>query len=750
MNHLPLDNGSVASADMLEGVLGRITFHAPDTGWTVARLQVAGSREPVPVVGTMLSPEAGESVRLFGAWTQHPQFGRQFRFERYQLIRPTTVAAIAAYLQGGLVHGIGPVLAKALVKHFGDRTLEVLDREPERLREVPGIGEGRAQALQDAWARHQGVHQIMIFLHEHGVGPSLAGRIYGRFGDRAIEMLEREPYALAREIWGVGFATADRIARSVGIGPDDPSRLEAGLLHLLNAATDDGHLYLPREMLLERGRELLDCGEQVLELALERLEYEGEVTSEPCGAEVAVYARRLYEVEQEVAGRLRALAEYRAPGVPPMAELRRWLDLREGFGEMALSDEQVCAVDGALRHGLSIITGGPGTGKTTVTRAIVDACRSLGKPVLLASPTGRAAKRLEQVAGQEASTVHRLLAYDPSRSGFRHGPDDPLPRSLLILDEASMLDIVLARYLLRAVPKGGQVVFIGDADQLPPVGPGDLLRDLVNSDVAPVYRLTEIFRQAAGSDIVRSAHLLNRGESPRFVKHKDWLKERGDCVWLEEEEVEGAVARVVKTATESLPKMGFGTGDIQVITPLRRGPLGVAALNELLQAALNPPASSKAETRRGETTFRTADRVLQQVNNYDRGVFNGDLGTITKVDLDARSLIVEYLLGTVQYPFSDLDELELAYAMTVHKSQGSEYPAVVIVVHSSHYIMLHRNLLYTALTRAKRMACIVGNNRGIWRAIRNVTQRDRFTRLGKRLAGELPAEVPMRRPVEEP
>lgn len=749
MKRSPLDNGPPSSADMLEGVLGRITFHAPDTGWTVARLQVAGMREPVPVVGTMLSPEPGESVRLYGTWTQHPQFGRQFRFERYQLVRPTSVAAIAAYLQGGLVHGIGPVLARALVKHFGERTLEVLEREPERLREVPGIGEGRAQALREAWARHQHVHRIMVFLHEHGVGPSLAARIYARFGDRSIEILERDPYALAREVWGVGFATADRIARSVGIEPDDPARLEAGLLHVLTAATDDGHLYLPRPLLLERGRELLDCSQQVLELALDRLEDQQEVALEECDAEVAVYVRRLYDVEQEVAGRLQALARYRAPDVPPTEQLRRWLDLREGFGELALSHEQVRAVDGALRHGLSVITGGPGTGKTTVTRAIVDACRSLGRPVMLASPTGRAAKRLEQVAGQEASTVHRLLAFDPSRSGFRHGTEDPLPRGLLIVDEASMLDIVLARHLLRAIPKGGQVVFIGDADQLPPVGPGDLLRDLVNSDVAPVFRLTEIFRQAAGSDIVRSAHLLNRGESPRFVKHKDWLRQRGDCVWLEEENIDDVVARVVKTATESLPKMGFRTGDIQVITPLRRGPLGVVALNELLQAAINPPAPGKAETRRGETVFRTADRVLQQVNNYDRGVFNGDLGVITSIDLEARSLIVEYPMGPVPYAFSDLDELELAYALTVHKSQGSEYPAVVIVVHSSHYIMLHRNLLYTALTRAKQMACIVGNNRGIWRAIRNVTQRDRFTRLGKRLAGELPAEIPSRRIVAE-
>jgi exodeoxyribonuclease V alpha subunit len=749
MPRLPLDNGPVSSADVLEGVLERITFHAPDTGWTVARLQATGMRGSVPIVGTMLSPEPGESVRLYGTWTDHPQFGRQFRFERYQLVRPTTVGAIAAYLQGGLVHGIGPVLAKALVKHFGDRTLDVLDREPERLREVPGIGEARAQALREAWARHQGVHQIMIFLHEHGVGPSLAARIYARFGDRAIEMLEREPYALAREVWGVGFATADRIARSVGIGPDDPARLEAGLLHVLNAATDDGHLYLPRPLLLERGRELLDCGLQAIELALERLEDQDEVAVEEHAAEVAVYNRRLYEVEQEVAGRLRALAQYQAQDVPSLEELQRWLELREGFGELTLSEEQVRAVDGALRHGLTVITGGPGTGKTTVTRAIVDACRSLGKPVILASPTGRAAKRLEQVAGQQASTVHRLLAYDPSRSGFRHGLDDPLPRGLLIVDEASMLDIVLARHLLRAIPPGGQVVFVGDADQLPPVGPGDFLRDLVNSNVASVFRLTEIFRQAAGSDIVRSAHLLNRGESPRFVKHRDWLRERGDCVWLEEEDVEAAVRRVVKTATESLPKMGFRPSDIQVITPLRRGPLGVAALNQLLQAALNPPAPGKAEVRRGETIFRTADRVLQQVNNYDRGVFNGDLGTITSIDLNARVLTVEYPLGPVQYDFADLDELELAYALTVHKSQGSEYPAVVIVVHSSHYVMLDRNLLYTALTRAKQMACIVGNNRGIWRAIRNVTQRDRFTRLRLRLAGELPAQVPPRRSRDE-
>ncbi len=724
--------------ESLEGVIERITFHTPDTGWTVARLAADRGREGAAIVGCMLSPEVGEAIRLFGRWQKHERFGRQFRFERYQLVRPATAAAIRAYLGGGLVEGIGPKLAQALVAHFGDKTLDILDSDPDRVREAPGIGKQRARALQEAWQRHRTIHHIMVFLHEHGVGGALAARIFSLYGDQAIEMLERKPYQLAREVRGIGFATADRIARSVGIAHDDPGRLEAGVNHALRTATDEGHLYLPLPLLITHAERLLEVDAQRVELAADRLRAADDLLVEVFEGEVAAYLPTLHQVECEVAGRLRYLSANHPPGAPTLAQTRAWLARRESMGELVLNREQAQAVAGALAGGVSVITGGPGTGKTTVTRALVDACRAMGRPVALASPTGRAAKRLQQLAGHEASTVHRLLAYDPVKGGFKHGPDSPLRVAMLILDEASMLDVMLAREVLRAMPAQGQLVLIGDADQLPSVGPGSLLRDVVASDAVNVFHLSEIFRQAEGSDIVHSAHLLNRGEAPHFPRRQEWVKERGDCVLLEEEEVEAAADRVVRTTTESLPRLGFRPHDIQVITPLHRGPIGVAALNALLQEALNPADPAKPEVRRGEIALRQGDRVLQTINDYDRGVFNGDIGVIRDIDRGRRTLTVDFDLGPVEYEFSALDEIELAYALTVHKSQGSEYPAVVMVIHSSHYIMLQRNLLYTALTRAQRMACVVGNQRGIWRAIQNVAERDRFTRLAARLRGELP------------
>jgi exodeoxyribonuclease V alpha subunit len=738
--------------ETLIGALDRITYHAPDNGWTIARLIVAGTGAPVAVVGIMLGPEVGESVRLFGEWQTHPRYGRQFRFERYQLVRPATTPAIRAYLGGGLVEGVGPMLAGALADHFGEETLDVLDSAPERLTEVTGIGRVRAGAIREAWARHQSVHRVMVFLHEHGVGGALAARIHALFGDQAAEIMERQPYRLAREVRGIGFLTADRIARRVGVASDDPARVDAGILHVLHTATSEGHVYLPEEALVARAMALLDVGEQGVQMGLSRLAETGEVRSETYATGNAVYGRPLYEAEVEVAQRLLALATAPITACPSGAQVEAWLERRVAMGEVALSPEQAAAVVGALRAGLCLITGGPGTGKTTVTRAIVDACRSLGRSVSLASPTGRAAKRLQQLAGHEASTVHRLLAYDPYRHGFRYGAEEPLPAAVVVLDEASMLDLLLARDLLRALPPGRQVVFIGDADQLPSVGPGSFMRDLIRSGAAAVHRLTRIFRQAAESDIVQSAHLLNRGESPRFPTRQEWVQGRGDCVFLEEDEPEAAADRAVRTAVDSLPRLGFAPRDIQVITPLHRGPIGVSTLNQRLQEALNPASPHKAEVKRGEVALRVADRVLQVTNNYDKSVFNGDIGFVSAVNPGERRVLVSFEDGEVSYDFSELDELELAYALTVHKSQGSEYPAVVLIVHSSHYVMLQRNLLYTALTRAQRMACVVGNQRGLWRAIRNTSGHERFSHLAQRLEsgasrtdcpGQLPGTSPL-------
>lgn len=733
-----MEDAPPQEVESIEGVLERITYHAPDSGWTIARVTVPSSATSVAAVGAMLSPEVGESVRLYGQWQTHPRYGPQFRFDRYQLVRPGSAVAIQAYLGGGLVEGVGPKLAATLVAHFGDRTLDVLEHEPERLTEVAGIGGKRARALREAWARHHSIHQVMVFLHEHGAGGALAARIHAAYQDQAIEVMEREPYRLAREVRGVGFLTADRIASSVGIATDDPARVDAGLLHALGVGTDEGHVYLPREMLIERARALLDVPEQVAEMGVERLWSAGKLCVEAHGDEVAVYDHRLYSTEAEVARRIGRLAAGPVVGVPAAQQVAALLSARGALGEMELSAEQIEAVTGALQSGVSVITGGPGTGKTTVTRALVGACRVLGRSVALASPTGRAAKRLAQVSGHEASTLHRLLAYDPYRRGFRYGVDEQLPVAMVVVDEASMVDITLARDVLRAIREGGQVVFVGDADQLPSIGPGLFMRDLVRSGAGAVYRLNTIYRQAAGSDIVQSAHRLNRGEAPGFPTHQEWLQERGDCVLFEDDEPEAVADRVVRTVVQSLPRLGYGAGDVQVITPVRRGPIGVESLNARLQAELNPEDSARPQLSRGDVVFRTGDRVLQVVNDYDKGVFNGDIGVVGSVQTADRCLTVQFEVGAVEYGPAELDELDLAYALTVHKAQGSEYPAVVLVIHSSHYVMLQRNLLYTALTRAQRMACVVGNQRGLWRAIKNTSGHERFSRLAERLSGELP------------
>lgn len=720
--------------ETLEGCVERIVFHAPESGYVVMHLRC--DRERVTAVGNVSEPQIGENLRLYGRWVVDARYGRQFRFDSYQLVRPSTTEAIIAYLASGQVEGIGEGLARRLVEHFGEDTIRILDEQPERVREVEGIGRKRAEALIGAWRRQTRMREILLFLHEHDIRGALAAKIATTFADRTIEVLERDPYVLTRRIRGVGFITADRIARSVGISPTDPARLQAGLLYCLDQATGEGHLFLPERVLLEEGERLLDVERPLLERALGQLADAGEVALEDTPRGHAVYLPELLATEREVARRLLDLAASELPGAPAPEQTAAWLAQRGELAGVVLSRQQTEAVAGALSERLTVITGGPGTGKTTIVRVLASACRALGRDVALAAPTGRAAKRMAELAGAEASTIHRLLAYDPFKGAFTHNQDNPLEIDTLIIDESSMVDLPLARDLLRALPDRAQVIFIGDADQLPSVGPGSFFRDLVESNAVPVFRLTEIFRQAGESLIVENAHRLIRGEKPILVP---WRRRRSeDCLFVHAREAETAADLVIRAVTREIPKLGFEPEDIQVITPMHRGPLGVAELNRRLQEALNPGGPRKPEVRFGDLVLREGDRVLQVVNNYDKEVFNGEIGRVTRVDAENRYVTVAFADQDVSYDAQDIDQLQLAYAMTIHKSQGSEYPCAVICMHSTHYIMLRRNLLYTALTRAEGLAVLIGNSAGIMRAASNTEEARRYTLLRERLAGEAP------------
>ncbi len=720
----------------LTGTITSLVHHNPDDGFCIAEL-TPEQGAPVTIVGVIPGAVAGESLRVRGTWERHARYGRQLRVQSYELVRPSTAEGIVGYLSGGLFPGIGRKKAEALVKYFGERVLDILDDHPQRLSEVPGIGPKLAERITAAWQEHREVHRIMVFLHEHGAGPAMASRIYQKYRSNAMHVLEREPYRLALEVRGIGFLTADKLARAAGITATDPQRLQAGLLHVLSEALGEGHFFLPRDLLLRQAQRLLGCDEQLLELALAEVVRSGQVVHEDDEErQPGYYLQETLEAEKELAGLLLSLGDRARDGVPSNEQTCAWLQKRQDMGALALTPTQAAAVCQALQGPITVITGGPGTGKTTITRAIADAAEALRWKVALCSPTGRAAKRLSQLSGKPASTIHRLLGWDPIKGHFAHDAAEPLAVDLLIVDEASMVDALLARDLLRAVPGTAQVVFIGDADQLPSVGPGNFLRDLIASGVFPVVRLTEIFRQEEGGQIVANAHEIREGRMPRLVPGRQWQGE--DCVLMERETAEEAAQAVLKVVTRSLPKLGYGLADTLVISPMHRGPAGVEALNQALQAALNPPGSDKIELRRGRTLYREGDRVIQTANDYDRNVYNGDVGQIVRMDHAARTAVVEFDTGPVNYDYSDLDQLELAYALTVHKAQGSEYPAVVMVLHSTHYIMMRRNLLYTALTRAQKLAVIIGDRKGLWKAVRTADEAERYTRLAARLRRALP------------
>lgn len=715
----------------ITGSVERITYHNEQNGYTVLRFFLPGHKEPITVTGNFSAVAPGESLRLTGIWTTHPQYGDQFKAVEYTVTRPATIAGIQKYLGSGLIKGVGPVTAKRIVAHFGEQTLEIIEHDIARLHEVKGIARKRVEVIQQTWAEQRAIKDVMLFLQTHQVSTHFAVKIYKHYGNEAITIVEKTPYRLAAEVYGIGFRTADQIARKLGLPVDAEERLRAGLQYVLLTATEEGHCYLPASDLIERATAALEVEDQAkLVVVLEKMLDDGLLKIEVTDEVRAIYLPPLWQSERGIARRIQNLI-----AKPVRVDAKRidsWLDRFTAKYGIALSLEQRQAIHKAASERVLILTGGPGVGKTTTLRALVALFHAMGKTVALASPTGRAAQRLSEVTGREAMTLHRLLEFDPAQMGFKANEQTPLAADVIIVDEASMIDVVLANNLLKAVDARAQLVLVGDVDQLPSVGPGTVLQDLINSGQVPVARLTQVFRQAAESLIVQNAHRINRGEFPQLIKPG---AQPSDCYFIEAEEPEEIVQLLVNTVAKSLPnRFGYDPQqDIQVLAPMNRGRVGAHHLNNVLQAALNPPHTDKAELVRGQHTLRVGDKVIQRVNNYKLEVFNGDMGTIDQIDLEDQMLTVRFADRLVIYDYADVMELAHGFAVSVHKAQGSEYSAVVIPLHTSHYLMLSRNLLYTALTRAKQTVVMIGMTKAIGIAMHNLEAMHRFTGLAREL-----------------
>jgi exodeoxyribonuclease V alpha subunit len=733
---------------VLEGVLERITYANEDNGYTVARVDTGrGGGDLLTVVGALLGAQVGESLRMEGRWGSHSQYGKQFTVENYTTVLPATVQGIRRYLGSGLVKGIGPVFADRITQHFGMDTLKIIEEEPKRLIEVPGLGPKRTKKIADAWEEQKAIKEVMLFLQTVEVSTSIAVRIYKKYGDASISVVKNQPYRLASDVWGIGFLTADKIAQSVGIPHDSPERVKAGLQYALSQSTDQGHCYLPEEQLIADAVKLLqvDTG-LVIECLAELAEPDEEsgdpgVVREklpgPDGHEVtAVYLVPFHRAELSLAAQLMRLLRTDRDRMPAFRDVAwdkalSWLKSRTGT---ELAPEQEAAVRLALTERVAVLTGGPGCGKSFTVRSIVELARAKKAKIVLAAPTGRAAKRLAELTGADASTVHRLLELKPGGDAA-YDKDRPLDADLVVVDEASMLDLLLANKLVKAVPPGAHLLFVGDVDQLPSVGAGEVLRDLLaDGGPVPAVRLTRVFRQAQQSGVVTNAHRINAGQHPVTDGMKDFFL-------FVEDDTEEVGRLTVDVAARRIPaKFGLDPRrDVQVLAPMHRGPAGAGTLNGLLQQAITPGRPDLAEKRFGGRVFRVGDKVTQIRNNYEKGtngVFNGTVGVVTSLDpVDQRLTVLTDEDEEVPYEFDELDELAHAYAVTIHRSQGSEYPAVVIPVTTSAWMMLQRNLLYTAVTRAKKLVVLVGSRKAIGQAVRTVSAGRRCTALDFRLSG---------------
>jgi exodeoxyribonuclease V alpha subunit len=721
----------------LEGTLERITYYNEETLFLVARLR-CHEDDLHTIIGNMPRFSVGEKLKLEGEWFQHKDFGRQFKVKKYEVALPHNEKGIRNFLASGLIKGVGPSTAEKIVDHFGLETLDIIGATPKRLCEIGGIGEKKAAMIAESLAERQEVMKVMAFLQSYGVSTGYATRIYRKYGDDTVARVSENPYRMADDVFGVGFKTADKIALEMGMDPDSPHRIRAALLFMLKEAQEDGHVFLPQDVLLKKTVEALSTEisaltEEAVNKQLDRLVCDGHLAAEPSEGGFAIYAMPLWHAERYVAQRLREIAHYQLS-----LETVNMKALETGGLQLAPAQRE--AVHKALDTGLLVVTGGPGTGKTTTIRSLLALFQQHGLEVMLAAPTGRAAKRMTEATGLEAKTLHRLLEYAQTEGegfAFQRNEDRPLKAHVVIVDEVSMVDLLLFYYLLKAIPHGCKLILVGDMDQLPSVGPGNVLRDIIHSQAVPVARLEQVFRQAGESAIITNAHLVNNGQMP------DVSGQAEDFYFVQESEPEQILATVLDLCSTRLPRYmnKDAVADIQVLSPMRRHTLGVDNLNLQLQERLNPPAPYKTEIRGGGNTFRLGDKVMQIRNNYQKEVFNGDIGRITFINKEDGEMIVRYpdldKAREVIYEQTELDELTLSYAVSVHKSQGSEYPVVVLPVVTQHFILLQRNLLYTAITRAKELVVLIGTKKALAIAVRNNKTEARYTRLAARLSESL-------------
>jgi len=721
----------------IEGTVERISYHNPENGFTVIRLAVKKSEDLLTAVGYFPYLEVGEVLKIKGTWVMHKEYGRQLKVESYETMLPTTVREIENYLASGVIRGIGPVTAKKIVACFGERSLEVLGNSPEELLKIEGIGKKKLAMIIESYQSQKETREVMLFLQQYGIGVGVAVRVYKNYGEKSIEVLKQNPYRLADEVYGIGFKTADKIAMMMGMEPDSLERISSGLKYALYQAADEGHVFLPKDELLKKASDLLDTDKKdVLEQALRTLEERDDIVIEESQDTEIVYLKAFYVSEKSIARKIFLIDSMVKKDLEITSED---IDAIEKTCNIKLARKQREALQKAASSGILIITGGPGTGKTTTIKGLIQFFKSHKLKIALAAPTGRAAKRMAEATGEEAKTIHRLLEYkafgEEGRMTFSKNRDNPLSEDVIIVDEISMVDVILMHHLLSAVKPGARIILVGDKDQLPSVGPGSVLRDIIASERIPVVTLDEIFRQAKESMIVVNAHRINQGLYPYLnVRGKDFFFEQK----ITPEEI---LDDILELTTIRLPKFGpfDPIEDIQVLTPMKRGLLGVDYLNEKLQSALNPPHSAKREWKFRAMVFREGDKVMQIKNNYDKEVFNGDLGRILSIDIEGRVLVS--FPGPsgdqeVVYQGQELEELTLAYALSIHKSQGSEFPVVVIPISTQHYVMLQRNLIYTAITRAKKLLVLVGTKQALNIAIRTNRAMKRYSLLSSRIQDE--------------